>query len=692
MRKLHVILLAFLIMLSFSLSAQNVGNWTANTSPFPTYIGIGTSNPIGVLTMSTEGSGNSAHVINAQGYVPTGGLNVASGFLFQKYRGTKAAPAVVLNDDVTGYVTFAGYDGSALQYSATIRAKIDGNPSAGSVPQRIVFETGTTGPNKQERFRIMSDGNIEVPDIMAPSGQTYMVTVSDDGTLGSQAIPTGGGGSFSCTDLATCSINNLGDINISGASNGQVLVFNGTSWVPGTDNVNDGDSNPLNEIQTLSLSGNSLSLSLNGGTVTLPGGGGSFSCTDLASCSINNLGDINISGATNGQVLTFNGTSWVPGTGGGGGADTDWNEATAGVVYNTTDNIGIGTTSPTRKLEIETLSAANGSYAQWITTDGPASRGISGIRVDMPIMPATNKGTRAGVVVTMGSDSAHNNQAGKVIGRLGYAHAWTLRGNFWGVDGRVYDVNALRNFDNAQVSDALGGRFYATINDPIQNPTTGTFYVGGAMGSLDGVITSFPTNGGVAGIIGVDNIRTGNTRAGYFDGRVQVTDLPTSTITDFVVADASGTLYRNNTVLFNLNKVPELEQNSQSNTADIKVLKQENEDLKEALAALQQEISQLKTQHMGQLGVATEQPYLEQNRPNPFNQQTEIRYFVPESMAQAKMIIANLEGQLVHEQALSQKGYGSIKINAGTLAAGTYTYTLIIDGRTIQSRKMIITQ
>ena len=74
---------------------------------------------------------------------------------------------------------------------------------------------------------------------------------------------TGGGGG-GCTNL-----NCLTDVNTSGASNGQVLSFNGTQWVP----------------------------------ASLSSGG----CTDL-DC----LSDVDTSGATNGQVLTFDGTQWTP--------------------------------------------------------------------------------------------------------------------------------------------------------------------------------------------------------------------------------------------------------------------------------------------------------------------------------------------------------------------------------------------
>lgn len=49
------------------------------------------------------------------------------------------------------------------------------------------------------------------------------------------------------------------DLGQNGAANGEVLIWNGTQWVPGTNADNDNDAS--NELQTLSLSGTNLSLS-----------------------------------------------------------------------------------------------------------------------------------------------------------------------------------------------------------------------------------------------------------------------------------------------------------------------------------------------------------------------------------------------------------------------------------------------
>ncbi|MEZ4848091.1 MAG: hypothetical protein R3B93_05595 [Bacteroidia bacterium] len=65
-------------------------------------------------------------------------------------------------------------------------------------------------------------------------------------------------------------ISQLTDVNIGAVAVDDVLKWNGSEWVAGTDVVDDADADPANEIQTLSLNGSNLTLSNGGGTVSLP--------------------------------------------------------------------------------------------------------------------------------------------------------------------------------------------------------------------------------------------------------------------------------------------------------------------------------------------------------------------------------------------------------------------------------------
>lgn len=81
------------------------------------------------------------------------------------------------------------------------------------------------------------------------------------------------------------------------------------------------DNSATNELQQLSLSGTQLSLSQGGGTVTLPSSGGGDnwgSQTVVANTTLSGNGTnanplaLAPQGATNGQVLKYNGSSWTP--------------------------------------------------------------------------------------------------------------------------------------------------------------------------------------------------------------------------------------------------------------------------------------------------------------------------------------------------------------------------------------------
>ena len=82
--------------------------------------------------------------------------------------------------------------------------------------------------------------------------------------------------------------------------------------------------------------------------------------------------------------------------------------------------------------------------------------------------------------------------------------------------------------------------------------------------------------------------------------------------------------------------------------------------------------------------------YLEQNAPNPFNGNTIIRYHLPQGAGSAKVVIMNMKGQLLKSIALNGQGNGQITLQAGTLPSGSYTYSLWIDGRQVDTKQMLV--
>jgi hypothetical protein len=84
-------------------------------------------------------------------------------------------------------------------------------------------------------------------------------------------------------------------------------------------------------------------------------------------------------------------------------------------------------------------------------------------------------------------------------------------------------------------------------------------------------------------------------------------------------------------------------------------------------------------------------PSLEQNYPNPFNKTSEIVYYIPESTGSADLYIYNMNGLQIKSIPIQTKGKGSATIKASELNPGMYIYTLVVDGKEIDTKRMILT-
>jgi hypothetical protein len=80
---------------------------------------------------------------------------------------------------------------------------------------------------------------------------------------------------------------------------------------------------------------------------------------------------------------------------------------------------------------------------------------------------------------------------------------------------------------------------------------------------------------------------------------------------------------------------------------------------------------------------------LGQNTPNPFNNSTSISYNIPVKFNTAKIVISDYLGKTIKEVSVTTDK-GKLQVNAATLISGTYTYSLIVDGKLMVSKKMSI--
>lgn len=82
-----------------------------------------------------------------------------------------------------------------------------------------------------------------------------------------------------------------------------------------------------------------------------------------------------------------------------------------------------------------------------------------------------------------------------------------------------------------------------------------------------------------------------------------------------------------------------------------------------------------------------------QNLLNPFSQSTIIRYELPKTAGNAYIQVFDMGGRMVENIQLSHmQEIGQVEISAGELLPGAYTYSLIISGKVIDSKRMVVTE
>jgi hypothetical protein len=81
---------------------------------------------------------------------------------------------------------------------------------------------------------------------------------------------------------------------------------------------------------------------------------------------------------------------------------------------------------------------------------------------------------------------------------------------------------------------------------------------------------------------------------------------------------------------------------------------------------------------------------LSQNVPNPLTNSTSIGYTLPVGISKAVLTITDSNGSTVKQISINGGGKGAVSIETSTLSAGTYYYSLIVNGKPIETRTMVI--
>jgi hypothetical protein len=85
-------------------------------------------------------------------------------------------------------------------------------------------------------------------------------------------------------------------------------------------------------------------------------------------------------------------------------------------------------------------------------------------------------------------------------------------------------------------------------------------------------------------------------------------------------------------------------------------------------------------------------PVLYQNLPNPFKDKTIIAFYLPANVVAANLYIYNMQGTQIKAFSITARENGNIVIKGNELKPGMYLYSLIADGKEVDTKRMILTE
>jgi trimeric autotransporter adhesin len=67
-----------------------------------------------------------------------------------------------------------------------------------------------------------------------------------------------------------------------------------------------------------------------------------------------------------------------------------------------------------------------------------------------------------------------------------------------------------------------------------------------------------------------------------------------------------------------------------------------------------------------------------------------VKYVIPQSVGSAWMTVYDLTGKQITKFAITEKGNASLTVTAEKLQPGIYIYSIVADGKVIDSKRMIV--
>lgn len=112
------------------------------------------------------------------------------------------------------------------------------------------------------------------------------------------------------------------------------------------------------------------------------------------------------------------------------------------------------------------------------------------------------------------------------------------------------------------------------------------------------------------------------------------------------------------------------------------------------IESLQNQIAELKLEDRGTFGIGEQElssNVLYQNIPNPTNSSTSIDCYLDSHVSKAVIAVYDLNGLQLKEYPIYYQGKNTIKIESNEFKPGMYMYSLLVDGKLIDTKRMVIT-
>ena len=187
----------------------------------------------------------------------------------------------------------------------------------------------------------------------------------------------------------------------------------------------------------------------------------------------------------------------------------------------------------------------------------------------------------------------------------------------------------------------------------------------------------------------------------HVNGRVRFDNVPEG-FGALLLIDSNGDLVKQSAPARNHNNTVDnpllSEQKELLNT-----IRKENTELKQSVQDQQTQINELKSLVEQLLADRSEtsknkthllslerKALLAQNQPNPFHENTLVHYFIPADVKRAQLQVTNFDGKVIAQLPLTETGNGQVTIQSKTYPAGTYFYSLVLDGQVTETKRMVL--